>query len=284
MKIAILGAGRIGSTFAFHLARAGHDVTVIARGPRLVQLQRDSAIVAEGGARATVTPAAALDPTVAFDLVLVTVLAHQSEVLLPALEASQARTVMFMFNTFELGARRRAFVGSTRTAFAFPTMTVFFVDGKLRSSVKGPGMGTVTDHAEWARRFTEAGLPTKLEPDMDSFLRSHAAFVVPLMAAAMRTWKRDHGLSWAEARDFAQALQEGVALVRRLGHAVTPAMVARLAGLPGWFLTGVIWGFSRLAATRNLGEFGPAEAQHLIDAMAAAAPGQTPRLLAVRPP
>ena len=39
MKLAILGTGGIGSTFAFHLARAGHDVTVIARGKRLEQLR-----------------------------------------------------------------------------------------------------------------------------------------------------------------------------------------------------------------------------------------------------
>jgi len=31
MQIAIIGPGGIGSTFAFRLSRAGHDVTVIAR-------------------------------------------------------------------------------------------------------------------------------------------------------------------------------------------------------------------------------------------------------------
>ncbi|MCY1008568.1 hypothetical protein OV079_24005 [Nannocystis pusilla] len=41
MKIAILGRGGIGSTFAFQLARAGHDVTVIARGARLAYLERE---------------------------------------------------------------------------------------------------------------------------------------------------------------------------------------------------------------------------------------------------
>jgi 2-dehydropantoate 2-reductase len=35
MQIAIVGPGSIGSTFAFWLSEAGHDVTVIARGTRL---------------------------------------------------------------------------------------------------------------------------------------------------------------------------------------------------------------------------------------------------------
>ena len=40
LQIAILGPGRIGSAFAFHLARdGGHDVTVIAR-PSSMRLEQ----------------------------------------------------------------------------------------------------------------------------------------------------------------------------------------------------------------------------------------------------
>jgi 2-dehydropantoate 2-reductase len=31
LSIAIIGGGRIGSAYAYQLARAGHDVTVVAR-------------------------------------------------------------------------------------------------------------------------------------------------------------------------------------------------------------------------------------------------------------
>ena len=55
MKIAIIGPGRIGSTFAFYLSRAKHEVTVIARGARLEALTRDAAIVAVDGERASVS-------------------------------------------------------------------------------------------------------------------------------------------------------------------------------------------------------------------------------------
>lgn len=40
MKIAILGAGALGSIIAAHLARAGHDVTVVARGRRAEHVRR----------------------------------------------------------------------------------------------------------------------------------------------------------------------------------------------------------------------------------------------------
>lgn len=54
MNIAILGTGAIGSTFAYHLSKAGHAVTAIARGQREEQLRRDGAIVLVSGERAPV--------------------------------------------------------------------------------------------------------------------------------------------------------------------------------------------------------------------------------------
>ena len=57
LSIAVLGAGKIGSTFAFQLASVGHhDVTVIARpgSVRLQQLQRDDGIIDIKGERASV--------------------------------------------------------------------------------------------------------------------------------------------------------------------------------------------------------------------------------------
>lgn len=283
MKIAIVGPGRIGSTFAFHLARAGHEITVIARGARFEALNREGAIVSVAGDRASVKTASALDPETPFDLVLVTVLAHQAEALLPVLQASSAKTVMFMFNTFEKVERLRGAVGAQRFASGFPNMTAFFVEGRLKSKVDGPGMVTTLTSETWAAIFKQAGMPTEVENDIDSFLRSHVAFVVPLMAAANLVYKRDTELTWAEAKKLTAALVEALDLVRGLGHTLKPGFVGALAMLPSFVLCAVIWQFSRTAAVKDLGEFGPTETQELIDAMTAAAPGKTDKLLAIRP-
>ena len=48
MHIAVLGAGAVGGTLAALLARAGHDVTVTARGENLVAIRRDG-LRLEGG-------------------------------------------------------------------------------------------------------------------------------------------------------------------------------------------------------------------------------------------
>ncbi len=135
MKIAIVGTGSIGSTFAFQLARSAHDVTVIARGERLEQLQAERAIVTVSGERATVSVSAALDPATDYDLVLVTVLAPQVDSVLPSLQASAAKTVMFMFNTFESLDLLRNAVGKERFAFGFPAILASLPGGKLKFRV-----------------------------------------------------------------------------------------------------------------------------------------------------
>lgn len=283
MNIAIIGAGRIGSTFAYHLGKARHDVTLVARGARLEALKSAGAVVTVTGDEAKVAAVGALDVSIAFDLVLVTVLADQVDGLLPELKASKARNIMFMFNSFEPTSRLREAVGVERAHFGFPNMTAFFIDGRLKSTVDGPGMATTLSSPEWAKVFKQAGMPTEVEPDMDSFLRSHVAFVVPLFAAAQLTWKREANISWAEAAKLTEALVEALELVRGLGHTLKPAFVAVLAKLPRFMLVGIIWAFSRTQANKGLGEFGPGETRSLIDAMAAAAPGRAQKLLAIRP-
>ncbi|XXT19712.1 2-dehydropantoate 2-reductase N-terminal domain-containing protein [Sorangium sp. So ce429] len=283
MKIAIVGPGGIGSTFAFQLARAGHEVTVVARGKRLEQLQRDEAIVKATGERAAVRVSAALDATTAWDLALVTVLAHQVDAVLPALAESAAKAVMFMFNTFEPLGRLRDAVGAARFAFGFPAILATLDDGRLTSKIVTRGMVSPVTDAAWAKVFTDAGIPAVVESDMESWLRTHAALVAPAMVAIITAHARQAGVPWAEATNLARAMEEGLRLVRQLGNTITPEPVAKLSRLPTPALAAFLWTLSRIDAVRKTGAAGPGEPRALIDAMAAAAPGQTPALLAIRP-
>ena len=283
MKIAIVGPGGIGSTFALQLGQAGHEVTVVARGKRLEQLQRDEAIVSAAGQRTAVRVSAALDEVTEWDLVLVTVLVSQVEAVLPALAACAAKTVMFMFNTFEPLGRLRDTVGSTRFAFGFPAILAHLDDGKLTSQIVTRGLVTTVTDAAWAKVFADAGIPSVVHPDMESWLRTHAAGVVPFMIVSVMAHTRQAGVSWTEAMKLARAMDEGFRLVRRLGNTITPVPVVMLSRMPTRMAAALLWTLSRVATIRRLGAAGPGEPCTLIDAMSAAAPGQTPALLAVRP-
>lgn len=273
VKIAIVGTGAIGSTFAFHLAKHGHEVAVVARGKRLEALERERAIVTVAGERAPVHPAAALDPTVVWDLVLVAVLAHQLEPLMPAIRASAAKTVMFMFNTFAPLDPLRDAVGSARFAFGFPAIFASLPDGKLKAKIYTQGQVTTVTDPAWAKVFSEAGIATVVHDDMHSWLRSHAAFVVPMMGlSALVHTRGGRGISWSEARNFTRVWNAGFALVRALGNAVTPSPVVMMTRTPDVVLTAGFWAMSRTQTARELGALGKTELRFLLDAMIAAAP------------
>ena len=282
MRIAIHGPGSIGSTFAFHLSRAGHDVCVIARTTRLAQLEADRAILTTSGLRAPITPLPALAPDDVFDLVLVTVLASQVDAVLPALTANASKRVMFMFNAFNGLPALRDAVGRERFAWGFPAVIASLVDGKLASQVVPRAMaalqittvGGLADFAppgldDLARTFSAAGIPTVVHPDMESWLRTHAAFMVPLMLSGVRP------LAWTEARALALRMKEGFALVRRLGQRVTPFGMGVMAGLPRVVINCLLWVISRSQAGKALGA-GEVEARWLGEEMKKSGPSPWP--------
>lgn len=281
MQIAILGPGAIGSTFAWHLSRAGHDVTVVARGERLSWLEKERAVVRGDGQRAAVAVASSLDTSRAWDLVLVTVLSPQVAAILPVLQASAARRVMFMFNTFEpLGPLREA-VGAARFGFGFPAgVFTLLIDGRIHSQVHA---GTTVDDAEVAQLFSAAGIPTVVQRDMQSWLRSHAAMVVPLMSTGVIVHARGRGMTWQEASVHARAFAAGFEIVRAQGNAILPTVLGILVKIPGPIVTGLLWALSRTKMLRDLGRLGPAEPRMLIDMMNQAAPKLAAPLLAIRP-
>jgi len=281
MNIAILGPGAIGSTFAWHLSRAGNDVTVVARGARLNWLEHEGAIVRGDGERATVTVASSLDTTTPWDLVLVTVLATQVDAVLPTLVASSARRVMFMFNTFEQLDPLRDAVGVARFSFGFPGgVFTLLIDGKIHPQVRS---GTTVDDAATAELFKAAGIPTVVERDMQSWLRSHAAMVVPLMSLGVIVHGRGAGVTWKEAATHARALVAGFEIVRVHGNALLPAAVSLLAQFPRLLIMTLFWLLSRTKTLSDLGRLGATEPRMLIDMMNRAAPELAAPLLAIRP-
>ncbi len=281
MRIAIVGPGAIGSTYAYKLSRAGHEVTVIARGERLARLERDRAITLRSGERASVDVNAALDPSIAWDIVLVTVLAPQVAAIMPQLRSSSARTIMFMFNTFESIEPLRESVGAERAAFGFPQgVFSLLVDGKIDPQIRG---GSVSSDADWAKCLSDAGIPTAVEGDMQSWLRSHAALVIPLMCVGTIAFARGRGVTWREAVMHAAAFETGFAVVRSVGSDVRPSLFALLYRTPRAFRAGLLWLLSRTRMERDLGALGAAEPRMLIDMMNAVAPSIAAPLGAIRP-
>ena len=180
LSIAVLGCSNIGSAFASRLARAGHDVTAIARpsSERLAQLQQDSRIVDVDGTRTEVRVVDRVDPVIPYDLLIVTLLSHQIGSVMPALQASAARTVLCMFNASKPDALVAA-IGPERCALGMPFIQAKLDgQGPLKTTIGTGGQKTLLGEQRWVDLFTAAGLPAALEPDMPAWLRSHAPLCV----------------------------------------------------------------------------------------------------------
>ena len=78
MKICVYGAGAIGGYFGARLARCGHDVTLIARGPHLEAMRKNGLRLIGADDDFTVHPLCTDDPAEAGpqDYVIVTLKAH----------------------------------------------------------------------------------------------------------------------------------------------------------------------------------------------------------------
>ncbi len=102
MKICIYGAGAIGGFMAAKLAKAGADVSLVARGPHLAAMRENGLTLIEEGERWTVPVRAAENPAELGeqDYVVVTLKAHSVPAAVPSMQAlfGQHTTVVMGVN------------------------------------------------------------------------------------------------------------------------------------------------------------------------------------------
>jgi len=282
LSIAVVGVGAIGSTFAYHLARAGHDVTAIARpdSARLLQLQRDEAVVLRSGEKAGLRVTDRLDEGVAYDVILVTMLAHQLDAVLPALGRSKAAAIQFMFNNFEPERLSEA-VGEGRCSFGMPfVMSTLDSNGRLETRAN-PGQKTLHGDARWAELFATAGMASAFEPDMRLWLRCHAPMCIAMESICVAGQGRGGGATWREAVAVARGLRSGFAIIKALGYSLYPPSKSALASCPTPVLACMLWLASRVPSFRRLLSQGLLECRALADAIAAAGNAAKPPMAAL---
>jgi 2-dehydropantoate 2-reductase len=291
LRIAVIGVGGIGSAFAFQLARTGHhDVTAIARpgSLRFQQLQRDLGIVDVKGEHAPTRVADVLDEQTPYDLVLVTLQAHQVDAVLPALQRSAARSVQFMFNNFD-PERLRDAVGADRCSFGMPFLQATVTpEGKLNATIGAAGQKSKMDDHGWVNVFIAAGLPAVFEPRMLLWLRCHVPLGAAFESVCVAGVRRGGGASWAECMVIAHGMQESFTLVKRLGYPIYPTGKKVLSSSPAWVPASMLWFMSRLKSFRELLATGINECRALVDVLVANAPRATPavsvkKIMAMKP-
>ena len=271
LHIAVVGVGSIGSAFAYQLAHAGHDVSVVARpgSVRLQQLQRDGAIVLADGKRATVHVSDHIDEETEYDILIVTAMAHQLPSILPALRRCRAKRLQFMFNNFAPEHLRDEF-GAERCVFGMPfVMSSTDGDGKVNASISTSSKTLIGDQRV-VDIFNAAGIHAQHDADMILWLRCHVPFGAALESICVTAQRNGGGASWAQSMVVARGFQEGLALVKHLGFTLRPSSLGYFRSMPTFLLAAMLWSICRVTSVRVLLATGEAECRALIDVMVAA--------------
>jgi 2-dehydropantoate 2-reductase len=279
LRIAVIGAGGIGSAFAFQLATAGHhDVTVVARprSARLAQLKHDKGIVRTDGDRAVVTVCDVLDAAAPYDLIIVTLQAHRLDSVMPAIQASTARSVLFAVNNFH-PEQLQQMIGHERCAFAMPFIQATIQrDGRLAANISTVGPKSRIGREDLVLLFNQAGIPAVFEAQMPLWLICHVPVCIAFESVAVAAVNRGGGAAWNEAMKIAMGMKESFTLIKRLGYPLYPSGKALLDRSPATLLAVMLWCMSRVPSFRTLLALGADEARALVAALVSASAETVP--------
>ena len=198
MRILIVGAGVIGTVYGAQLIKRGHEVVVLARGERLIELQGHGLTLedAELGRR-TVLPVSVIDGVAAedrYDLVIAAVRRDQLRGIVPVLrKLSDGADVLVFGNATGLCGELRASLGR-RVLFGFPAAAgtrdgeaIRYVLIRQQKTMLGESDGQVSTRVRNLRDLLgQAGFETAISRNVAGWLNAHTAFVVPIAYALYR--------------------------------------------------------------------------------------------------
>jgi ketopantoate reductase len=264
MKILVYGAGPLGSLFSARLHEGRHGVSLLARGQRLADLREHGIVLVDfQTGQETVTHVEIVEqlrPEDVFDLVLVIMRKNRVADILPILAANhQTPNVLFLQNNAAGPGELVAALGQERVMIGFPMAAgyrrghvVYYLSGaKPGRNVRipiGEVDGQITPRIQMVGQALAKmpGFEADLRTDMDAWLKTHVALLMPSLAPALRAANGDN-TRMAHTRDLIvlaiRAIREGFRVLRELGYPITPEQVKIYAWLPEPIL---VWGLQRM--------------------------------------
>jgi ketopantoate reductase len=261
MKILVYGAGPLGSFLAARLHEAGNGVSLLARGQRLADLREHGIVLVdtetgkETVARLSIVEH--LAPLDTYDLVMVVMRKNRALEILPVLAANKhTPNVLFLMNNAAGPDALTQALGAERVMMGFPMaagyrrghVIHYLFGGKPGKPVKipiGEADGSIRPRTREVAAVFDAmeGFAADIRTDMDGWLKTHVAMLMPSLAPAMRAAGRDN-VRMGKTRDAVvlavRAIREGFGVVRKLGYPVVPSSIRQMEWMPEpilvWYL------------------------------------------------
>lgn len=252
MNILVYGAGPLGSLFAARLHQAGHAVSILARGQRLAELREYGVVIEDAKTDrqtvARVNVVEQLAPDDAYDLVLVIMRKNKVSAILPSLAANRRTpNVLFMMNNAAGPQELVEALGQERVLIGFPASggtrqghVMRCLAGSAERIIAIP-MGEV-DGSITGRTHQVAGIlrsmpgyTVEIRTDMDAWLKTHVALLMPSIAPALYAAGTDNQ-RLARTRDLlvlaVRAVREGFAVLRALDVPIVPERLRVFEWIP----------------------------------------------------
>lgn len=240
MRILVYGAGVIGSLYASKLAKAGFDVTVLARGERLSWLNRNGLLYRFGADfihKADVKIIDRLEDDDKYNYILLTVRANQAEDALRSLKSNSSKTIVTLVSNPKDYSEWENIVGEGRILPAYPGGGGSIVDGVLDAKLApmlicpttfGEISGESTRRSRaLAYIFRKSHIPYKMVGDMHGWQLCQLSVAIPLANAYYnsdnpeKVWEDGSVIEMTvmEIRKNLESLNEqGVLLPKQLKH------------------------------------------------------------------
>ena len=205
MKTLIFGAGPLGSLYAYLLHKAGNDVTILARNEHYKFLKENGIIlINEFRQEKTIEKinvVNSFNENDYYDLVIVLMRKNSVKDLLPTLSKNKkVPNFLFMGNNAYGFDEYLKFLPKEKILFGFPggggtlkNHIAHFIDsekpnGKRMPITLGEIDGTIKRRTiQIQNMFESSDVPVNIVEDIDGWLKYHAAYIVPLAGALLKS-------------------------------------------------------------------------------------------------
>lgn len=237
MRTLIIGAGPLGSLYSYLLHKSGNDVTLLARGDHYDYLEEYGLnLVNEFTGERTIEKVKVIDRLHSedeYDLVIVLMRKNSVLKLLPELgQHKYLQNILFMGNNAMGFEEYLKYLPMEKILFGFPggggsriDHVAHFVDTEEPGGSRMPITIGELDGKTHSRTnqikelFESSGVPVNIVDDIDSWLKYHVAFVLPVAGALLKS-----GDNYKLANDpdtiklYIQAVREGAKVLKSLGY------------------------------------------------------------------
>ena len=260
MRTLIIGAGPLGSLYTYLLHKSGKDVTLLARGAHYDFIEKNGLVmVNEFTGEKTVERVKIIDRLHAedeYDLVIVLMRKNSVLKLLPELgKHKYLNHILFMGNNANGFEEYLKYLPKEKILFGFPggggsriDHVAHYIDSEKPGGPRMPVTIGEIDGRQSVRLlqiqelFESSRVPVKVVDDIDSWLKYHVAFVLPVAGALLKSGDNYKLAGDSDTmKQYIIAVREGSKMLKSLGYTKSYNPRLKLFSLfPKWLLVNIL--------------------------------------------